>query len=248
MQINREAVLRFYDTTDFANDLTDLIEGETLGGHASALTGILGEDLVLGLLAHFLESREPNAGRAVVKSYRCISAEVDSKRKLDAWLVQYDLSGRPKELFQVEVKNWCRHSYRMPQIDVLPDAGNNELMTLARANWTACVDAKTNDRQRVQLSKVLEEMKLPKISGLENLSPPTKVLCFWAPLVPSNIDALDPPYSEVDCLLDDGRGHYLNGAMVFSGSLYLRSLNDNPDIAMPRVERRQQISDMFFVH
>lgn len=87
MKVQKAALLEFYDKRRTWPTAT--------GSPVSAITGVIGEDLVLGLLCRHLDGK--------ILSYGCKPGG-SSGRRLDAWVS----AGR--KLYQVEVKNWCAHS------------------------------------------------------------------------------------------------------------------------------------------
>src|SRR5437867_11663435 len=103
MRFRRLALLDFYDDPQ-----SELFAADGRGSHVSAITGLIGEDLILGLLLHYWKSQGDSAR---VISYQCTQGTIKGVR-LDAWVIKND-----GELFQVEVKNWSAHSrdgYRLP--------------------------------------------------------------------------------------------------------------------------------------
>lgn len=225
MQIERRATLDFFDATSRDTPVLD----ETPGSHVSALTGVIGEDLILGLFLHFWESSAPRAGHVGVLQYQCRSA--GDGRKLDAWLKRVDAQDRIKELFQVEVKNWCYHSFAMLRQSLQADANVENVARVARSNWETCI---AQQRNRDSLAKVKCEMRRPETATRR--TPITPLLCMWAPLTPPGARQLRP-FWKLNC-----NGHYLNGVTFFSASLYLRSIETKTlKLRMPRAEKRLQL-------
>jgi len=223
MRINKSAVLEFFDVTpNYEEEM-----GVTFGSHVSAISGLVGEDLVLGLFLHFWNQNKQQEGTLSLLNYRCSALE--SGRKLDAWLKLDRAEDRvnvPVELFKVEVKNWSYHSIGMRQ--TLPiDADDAETLRVSHHNWNLCIEA---ERNHETVYKVIEDMRSPV--GFDD-APHRPVLCFWAPLL-SNQQAHVVPYFTIR-----NSDHILDGVAIFSASLYLRTLADEfVDIPMLRVDER----------
>lgn len=225
MQIERRATLDFFDATSRDAPVLD----ETPGSHVSAVTGVIGEDLILGLFLHFWEKSQPRAGRVGLQQYQCRSA--NDGRKLDAWLKRVDAQNQINELFQVEVKNWCYHSFAMLRQSLQADANAEDVKQVARSNWETCI---AKQRNRDSLAKVKCKMRRPETATRRTSITP--LLCMWAPLMPPGARQLRP-FWKLNC-----DGHYLNGVTFFSASLYLRSIKTKTlKLQMPRAEKRLRL-------
>lgn len=223
MRVNREAILEFFDVTPNYEEQM----GATFGSHVSAISGLIGEDLVLGLFLHFWNRNRQQEGTLSLLDYRCLA--LDSGRRLDAWLALNRADGRvnaPVELLKVEVKNWSYHSIGMRQ--TLPiDADNEETLRVSRRNWNLCIEAPRNQES---VYKVIEDMRAPE--GCD-AAPHRPVLCFWAPIFH------EPQGQVVPYFAIERADHPLSGTSIFSASLYLRTLDDEfLEIPMPRVDER----------
>lgn len=213
MKINRERVVAFYDKR--------CSWPPEMGSPVSAVTGVIGEDLVLGLLCRKLDGK--------ILSYGC-KPEGSSGRRLDAWV-----SGGRK-LYQVEVKNWCAHSLRGRTVPDDPFG----IRRIAEMNLKEFL---THPRNLEAIWKILGPMKPPAAIGNAN---PIPLLALWAPVALPQRRSSQPPFW-FDCDLSDYEGaipkQYRKVAHrkinVFSASLYLRSLRQKViNLPMPRAEER----------
>lgn len=74
-------------------------------GGSDVTIGLLGEDLLLGVLQHYWKSNE--GAESKILTYKCNCGSLKGPR-LDGWLLK---SLREKdELYQVEVKNWAAYA------------------------------------------------------------------------------------------------------------------------------------------
>lgn len=208
MKLHRSALLHFYDDPTSAH-----FSPEGRGAHVSAITGLMGEDLVLALLIHYWCGK---GSRAEVLSYKCTTGKSKGSR-LDAWVLKDD-----KELFQVEVKNWSGHSlggYTLPE-----NCPEEQLAAFANKRWMKYFAG--DESLPDEISKILDNMRPP--SEFEKL-PVAKLIGFWFPIWNSD----GQPFS-VKVLKTD----VVN---VFSASAYLRALPADLttlELALPRAEAR----------
>lgn len=214
MKIRRQALLDFYDRKQSWSSAT--------GSPVSAVTGIVGEDVVLGLLCRHLDGQ--------ILSYECKPAGLAGGR-LDAWVAGGG------QLYQVEVKNWCSHSLGGRPIS--PDDVN--LREVAEANLQEFL---RHTRNRESIWKVLGAMKAVKNSDNSDSVP---LLALWAPVAIPAPEAdgrlpfwFDCPLSEyLDVLPPQHVNTTQRTLHIFSASLYLRSLLDEViELPMPRAEAR----------
>lgn len=216
MLFRRSALIDFYD---HPNSWVQEVDGR--GSHVSALTGVMGEDVVLGALLHHWASKG-HSPRIV--SYQCNTGEKKGKR-LDAWILR-----DKKTIFQVEVKNWSGHSlgrYNLPR-----NATKSVLSSFAEKRWQRYFG--NSEKLPDEIKKVLDPMEVP--SGYTPLEQ-KKLLCFWFYVV----DSSARPYCTHTMDADE--------LDVFSASAYLRSLDEESiDLVAPRVEARMRLLDSLVVH
>jgi hypothetical protein len=227
---SRGELLSFYDDPScnpFAGSSATHL-GASPGSHVSALTGLLGEDLVLALLVDYL--RDPMGRQAPrpgvrIASFRCIQAPADGKRKLDAWLVHE--SHGIQEAFQVEVKNWSSYSLGEARSAVKLDDSWPMVVETAQKRWSRFV---ASQFQAVSVTKVASEFELPKF--VQRTAQRIRVLAFWLPISPDQ-----------QAIEDVAPLNWVNIAgkecLVFSASLYLRQRTDSTIyLEVPRVADR----------
>ena len=219
MNFKRTALITFYDQPkDWPPDWPP--KGQ--GSHVSAITGLIGEDLIIGLLRHYWGS---NGGTSRILSYQCTPGTKKGKR-LDAWLLHEQHN--KESLFQIEIKNWSGHSlsgYNLPH-----DATEDDLKKFAAERWNHYFEGPNGLPSEIK--KVLNPMSPPK--GV-NLSP-QKLICFWAYIV--NTGAT--PY----CIKSLGAHEKVH---VFSASAYLRGLSRCEGVAglsESRKKRRAPVSTL----
>jgi hypothetical protein len=73
-------------------------------GHASAITGLLGEDLIAALTSRYLEEH----GASVVIRSEPVTTGKKRGFRLDRWIEV--TQNNQRLLFQTEIKNWGSHS------------------------------------------------------------------------------------------------------------------------------------------
>ncbi len=215
MKINRDRLLAFYDKRQEW-------PAET-GSPVSAVTGVMGEDLVLGLLCHYLGGK--------ILTYRC-KPSGRSGAWLDAWV------SAGKQLYQVEVKNWSAHSAGGLKVP-------SDLTGLRNVAQRNLINFFTKSKPPERIWKVLGEMSLPPEAGTAK---PIPVLAFWAPVAEQKSNSANLPWC-FECKVSD----FLNAVperyqntphrkiQIFSASLYLRSMRgNNLNVPMPRAEARLQ--------
>ncbi len=209
MKIHRLPLLRFYD----------LRRADTgYGTHVSAITGLMGEDIILGLLEHFLQNRKGYETQLL--SYRCVPGTASGAR-LDAWLLAKRET--KSELFQIEIKNWCASS--IGGIPVPLELPPEEVHPIAERNFTHYF---RNENNAKKILKVLFPMRPPQ--GYEQLSI-TPLVALWAPV--AHTKSLDSYFSVKNWHFNQERFPEFH---VFSSSIYLRSLSaDQIDIGLPRL-------------
>jgi hypothetical protein len=211
MKIAPEKIIRFFDEKS-KNESHD-------GSDVTAIIGLLGEDLLLGVLQHYWKSNE--GAESKILTYKCNRGSKKGSR-LDGWLLK-KLRAKD-ELYQVEVKNWAVYAIGGKELKLT--ATKQDLQAYSKRNWNRLFTSETISGKHI--SKVLEPMKRPR--GYENLTP-IPLLCFWFNIA----ESIKSPYSI---------RRYLNGKAVhvFSVSAYLRALKDDCiDIAMPRTKKRMRL-------
>jgi hypothetical protein len=205
VEFKLEELIRFYDETKSAPKMPGL------GSHVSAITALIGEDLIIALLRHYWKSQKVDSR---ICSYQCNQGTKRGKR-LDAWI---EAGG---DLYQVEVKNWSGHS--LSGYDLPWGADLKALQSFAQPRWKHYFG---KGKLPPEIEKVLTLMKAPQeYSGLSQ----KKLICFWAYVTDSNGN----PYSVATLSNTNEK------IDVFSASAYLRSLKGySIKLEMPRAEVR----------
>ena len=209
LRVNRRALLEFFDHSS-----------PTSGFHSSAINGVIGEDLGLGLLTHYFEGQ---GIQAVLEGY---SATTGTKkgRRLDGWIL-VDARGE-RSRYQVEIKNWNAHSLggRSLSCEATVELAGQYM----RDRWVEEWDATARRFTNLAVDKVLTRMISPA-----PVLPVKPLVAFWFAIHPTG---QNEPFFEVPCKGD------FSSVCVYSMSTYLRSLTDEwIAIAAPRAEARLDI-------
>jgi len=233
-------LLDFYDVRRTPNEDT--------GSPITAITSLIGEDLVLGLLELYFKK----SGRALQcpVERKCTTGETTGPR-LDGWI-----RTKKGDLFQTEVKNWCASAIGGISVDKdLETKGGKAKSRRRRYSW---FEAAERNRERYlnhphpakNVWKVLVPMKQRNGRPHKNAKP---LLAFWSAIAPqgaSKEKQLKPFFSirtkfyrdiirEAELPLPR---HYSDTVWIFSASNYLRSLKGKGrrcvEISMPRVRER----------
>jgi hypothetical protein len=206
LRLNRREVLRFFDEPSATN-----------GFHSAAINAVVGEDLGLGLLVHYLAS----IGARPTLLHDSPRTGNKSGPRLDGW-VKCDAEPRPT-LYQVEVKNWNAHSYG--GFPLALGAAAETVAEYKRARWSEEWDSVAGRFTNFRVDKVLTRMR-PPFAECE-IEP---LVVYWFAVHPSG-DAT--PRFRVAATGDFAT------VTVFSMSAYLRSLNDEfVVVEAPRVQER----------
>lgn len=223
--INIDKLLSFYDK------IPD--DDRNRGAIVSAITGLIGEDLILGLLKHCFNRRI----KILSGQPKGIQGLHGHQKKLDAWIL---IDG--KDLYQVEIKNWSAWSKNGEPVDEenLGETGDQN-----RESYLYTTN--TKDAERVW--KVLRPMQLPEYKKYQNFMP-KPFLAFWCPILPATIET---PFSNFSIknkrILEsiDSTGFpkdlkkVYKTVSIFSASLYLRQLRKKTNrikLEMPRAKDR----------
>ena len=214
MLLNIKETLRFYDEINPVNSK-----------HASAVTGVIGEDVAIGVFCHYLDSISLSV---TPRNEPCTEGKKKGKW-LDKWL--YVESVNDRWLYQVEVKNWSAHSIGGKHLGL--DATPEQIRQAKRARWTEQWDEINERFRKVEVDKVLSIMRSPL--------PDCRVeplVIFWFAIHPTGADEA---FFEVKARGAFGR------VFIFSISTYLRSLNcDAIYVDAPRVGERLSILKRLF--
>ena len=174
-------------------------------GHASAINGVIGEDLGVALLLKYFSDQKLNA---IALDEPCTQKTKKGKR-LDKWIVVTDAYS--KIIYQVEIKNWNAHSFNS---ETVLDHSNEKYMREYRLRrWRKQFDSELKIPSQTECQKVLLPMQVP--TPLRDHEHRT-LLCFW--------DALhDEGKSDAMFEVSVNSDHFEN-LTVFSMSNYVYEL------------------------
>lgn len=219
--ININQLLSFYDERPK--------RGSDKGSVVSAITGLIGEDLILGILKHFLKIRY-NLEDALKKPIGC-----GNRSQLDAWLIKGNVR------YQVEIKNWSassKYTYNAPAN--VESSFLNEIRSRNRINYLET----TQQNIAQEIWKVLQNMQVPK--EYEKYKPKA-LLAFWFPVKPATIDnpfrkcKVSEFREAIELAGFNGGKIAFDDIWIFSASLYLRQLRRKTNrikLEMPRAKHR----------
>jgi hypothetical protein len=204
--------------------------------NASAIVGVMGEDLGIALLQRCLLERTGMKTEIVLKRNGVPwtpTRGTTKGRRLDRWLLQSDApSNGKRNLYQVEVKNWSANSFGGKAIPCGSDS--TFLENYRRRRWSVHWDD-TQDCFRDQVAqKVLFRMSLPSIISSESVDV-EPIICFWEALHPEGKQA-----ALFECRRSTAKSDEFSKVWVFSMSEYLRSLKE-PDIELEMTATAQRI-------
>ena len=239
MKINIDELINLYDSTH--------IWEKDEGSPITSITGILGEDLVLGVLEHYFKNKARVNELVVSRVTPSVGARGS---KLDAWIYT------EKEHYQVEIKNWSASAVGGRAIK------KNDVISLLDASTRNNSTYFTNPRNSKKVWKVLERvMDNSELKDVDKKSLYNKVdifnrkslLAFWSPVGHNSKKELEEndlkPFFEIVDLSPFQlsinraklRSQDFNKVSIFSASLYLRELRtyqDHIEVEMPRVTDR----------
>jgi len=192
-------------------------------GHASAINGVIGEDLGVALLLKYFSDQKLNA---LALSEPCTQKTKKGKR-LDKWIVIEDTDS--KIIYQVEIKNWNAHSLNSET--VRDHADENYMSEYRLRRWKKRFDSDRRKPRQTECQKVLLPMKVPTTyRDYEHRT----LLCFWEAL---HVEGKSDAMFEVSVNSD----YFENKMTVFSMSNFVsESLkqSDALEIHLSDVEAR----------
>ena len=192
-------------------------------GHASAINGVIGEDLGVALLLKYFSDQKLNA---LALSEPCTQKTIKGKR-LDKWIVIEDTDS--KIIYQVEIKNWNAHSLNSET--VRDHADENYMSEYRLRRWKKRFDSDRRKPRQTECQKVLLPMKVPTTyRDYEHRT----LLCFWEAL---HVEGKSDAMFEVSVNSD----YFENKMTVFSMSNFVsESLkqSDALEIHLSDVEAR----------
>ena len=173
--------------------------------HASAINAVLGEDLAVALLVHYLKG----VGLGVVVLDEVCTLGTRRGYRLDKWIAVESAS--ESAIYQVEIKNWSAHS--IGGKSVKPDADEDFMREFRLSRWLYQFNVEAQIPSQKETLKVLTKMRVPAEFSSYNHQ---ALLCFWEPLhYKGDIEA----FFQVDVVSDA-----FKKLKVFSMSNYVRQL------------------------
>jgi len=142
--------------------------------HASAVTAVLGEDLAITLLIHYLRSEKIE----VIALDESCTQKTKSGHRLDKWLKVK--SPTICVMYQVEIKNWSAHSIGGATVNI--GSNEEEMRKFRIQRWRHQFNEVQQIPSKKETLKVLTKMCIPTgYSEYEHEA----LLCFWEPLHPT---------------------------------------------------------------
>ena len=181
-------------------------------GHASAINGVIGEDLGVALLLKYFSDQKLNVNAL---DEPCTQKTKKGKR-LDKWIVVTDADS--KIIYQVEIKNWNAHSLNS---ETVRDHADKIYMSEYRLRrWNKQFDSELKIPSQTQCQKVLLPMQVP--TAFKDYEHRT-LLCFWEALH-------DEGKSDAMFEVSVNSDHFENKMTVFSMSNYVSELLKQSDV------------------
>ena len=217
---------------------------------ATAIVGVLGEDLSAAVLRHCLEANGTSGVN--VRSEPVTTGRTKGPR-LDRW-IEADLPCGKSVLFQTEIKSWSAHAIGGKLLQL--NASTDEVEKYRRQQWENLWDAERKTLGRADVAKVLVYMKQPCGTEKRTILP---MLIFWTAMNPGekpdvkervpggHLFSISAPTCDFRFTVPatwpepDKRG--FPELWVFSVSSYLRSLKDQVaeiELDMPNAASRMR--------
>lgn len=211
--INVKELLSFFDETPDWSDK-----------HASAVVGVVGEDLNAACFQHYLKAQ---GATAVIRPENVTTGKQKGPR-LDRW-IEVEWPDGSETVFQAEIKGWSAHAISGEKLEVQATA--EEVEAYKRKRWEHRWDSERRALKIPMTAKVLVEMTPPCDLEGKAIRP---LLIFWEALGPREAAGKQLFYeSEPSCDPPFGwrndwpkKLHKFPELWVFSVSSYLRSIPD----------------------
>ena len=195
IQLPIRSLLGFYDEAP-----------KSIRGHVSAVTGVIGENLGIGLLLDFF--RRNNLSAEVLEDR--VTQKTKSGKRLDKWVKVK--SGKKIVHYQVEIKNWSAYAIGGRRLAV--NATTAQVRAHKIERWTKEWDGNTFIKEQVR--KVLTPMASPIDAVFVE-----PLVCYWDNMHPKGKD--DAWFS-----IPVPSGKFPR-VWVFSMSAHLRNLMNSGD-------------------
>ena len=159
-KLNLRELLNFYD-----------YKVPSSNSHASAINAVLGEDLAVALLVHYLKG----LGIEVIALDEVCTQGTQRGYRLDKWIAAKSAS--ESIIYQVEIKNWSAHS--IGGKSVLIDADEDYMRDFRMKRWRYQFHVEKQVSSQKGTLKVLTKMRIPTEYIYYKHE---ALLCFWEPL------------------------------------------------------------------
>ena len=167
MRVNVRQLLRFFDE-----------KPDGSAGHATAVVGVIGEDLNAAVLKHCLVA---NGFPRVNVRGDPVTTQARRGPRLDRW-IEVDLPSGEKIIFQTEIKNWSAHAIGGKCLAL--DASPTSVETFKRDAWKGQWKDERRTLRDSSTAKVLVHMKPPaEAARCRSLRP---LLIFWTAMRPQD--------------------------------------------------------------
>ena len=222
MQVNVNQLLRFFDEKPTESTK-----------HATAVVGVIGEDLNAAVLKHCLIA---NGFPRVNIRGEPVTTGSQKGPRLDRW-IEVDLPNGDKVIFQTEIKNWSAHAIGGRPLAL--NASPTCVETYKRREWERSWDNERRTLKSPATAKVLMHMK-PRFEVRDKRLRP--LLVFWTAMRPEDLcgDArecvagghlfkIENPTCDFRFRNPDNWSHHKLGfeeLWVFSVSSYLRTISE----------------------
>ena len=206
--------------------------------HATAIVGVVGEDLNAACFCHYLESKEHRGEVLLDDSGKPVAVGPGTRKghRLDRWIKVY-WKEETGTLFQTEIKNWSTHAIGGKTLSL--SASDEEVRVYKQSRWENQWDGDERRLRHPQTPKVLSPMQPPNGAEGKGIQP---LLIYWEALGPR--DNADEHLFSVD--VADNPGKFLK-LWVFSVSSYLRSVGqDKLELKLPEASRRLVVLNRLF--
>ena len=160
LKLNVREILAFFD-----DPLPSAI------GHATAVVGVLGEDLAAGLFAHCIE--ENDLGKAKVMQGEKVVRGGRKGPWLDRW-IEVEWSKGGTTLFQAEIKNTSAQGTRGKKLAL--DVSETEIRRRRLERWGEIWDPVKRGLKWMEAAKVLVPMRPPEGRNAQDVLP---LLLLW---------------------------------------------------------------------
>ncbi|MDP2665583.1 MAG: hypothetical protein Q8P23_03000 [bacterium] len=200
----------------------EFFDDPLVAGHASAIVGMIGEELNAAAFKHYVESRGAKAEILHGQNGKTVGVTQGTKKgkRLDRW-IEIEEKGK-KTLYQCEIKNWSATAIGGKRLE--PEADTDTIRNVSKYYWSHQVRTEFSNRKYPSgVTKVLVKMKL--LSGFSKAHP---LLIYWMPISKSDSDSVEPFFEvSVSSFKNTAIKTEFKKLYIFSVSLYFRMLLKN---------------------